>query len=105
MIPAAPLFPEHKGCSQRHYQHQHRHSDTGPRVPRLPVRRQRPQRALQEETAHSHTWRDYRGHRVNWRLLWAGLSKQLRGGRGREDTNRVGLTSSACHEKFGKEEI
>lgn len=59
-------------------------------MPRLPVRNQRPQRAIQEETAYSHPWRDYCGYCVHQRLLWHVLIRGLQSGRSWEDTNWVG---------------
>lgn len=88
----ASLVSERQGGTQWHHQHQHHHSHPRPGVSRLPVRNQRPQRALQEETAHSHSWRDYRGHRVDGRVVRPFVIRQLQGGCGWEHTNRVG-----CH--------
>lgn len=80
---------ERQRGSQWHHQHQCHHSHPGPRLPGLPIRDQRPQRAVQEETAHSHSWRDYRGHRVNRRLVRPVVIWRLQRGCGWEDTNRV----------------
>lgn len=84
------LVSEREGCVQWHHQHQHHDSHPGSCVHHLPVCDQRPQRALQKETSHSHSRGDHRGHRVDGGLVRPGLIQWLQGGRGWDDTDRVG---------------
>lgn len=81
--------PDRQGGSQCDHQHQCGHCHPGPGVSYLPVCDQKSQRALQKETARSHSRRDHRGYCVNWRLVFHVAVRRLQGGCGWEDTNRV----------------
>lgn len=83
---------ERQSSAQQNHQHQYCHFPSGARVYHLPLHNQSSQRALQEEAAHPHSWRDHRGHRVHGHLVWFVVIKAIQGPCGWEHTNRVGRT-------------